>query len=158
MANRWGKIERVTDCTFLGSKITADSDCSHEIKGRLGLGRKAMTNLDSILKSRTITLTSYVFSSSHVQVWELDCNEGWAPKNWCFQTMVLEKTLESPSDCKEIKPVSSKLNQPWIFIGKTDAEAEAPVLWPPNAKSQLIRKDPDSGKNWKQEEKGTTLT
>ena len=88
-------------------------------------------------------------------MWELDHKEGWAPKNWCFQTVVLEKTLESPLDCK-IKPVNPKGNQSWIFIGRTDAETEAPILWPPNAKSQLIGKDPDAGKDWRQEVKETT--
>ena len=87
-------------------------------------------------------------------MWELDHKEGWALKNWCFWTIVLEKTLESPLDCKEIKPVHPKRNQPWMFIGRTDAEA--PILWPPDAKSQLIGKDPDAGKDWRQEEKGTT--
>ena len=96
---------------------------------------------------------SYGFSSSHGQMWELDHKEGWAPKSWFFQTMVLEKTLESPLDSKEIKPANSKGNQPWIFIGRTDAEAEAPILWLPDAKSQLTGKDPDAGKGWGQEEK-----
>ena len=99
---------------------------------------------------------SYSFSSSHVRMWELDHKEGWVPKNWCFWTVVLEKTLESPLDCKEIKPVNPKGNQPWIFIGKTDAEGEAPILWPPDAKNWLIGKDPDAGKDWRQEEKGMT--
>ena len=89
---------------------------------------------------------SYGFSSSHVQMWELDHKEGWASKNWCFQTVVLEKTLESSLDSKEIKPVNPKGNQLWIFIGRTDAEAEAPILWPPDAKSPLTGKDPDAGK------------
>ena len=90
-------------------------------------------------------------------MWELDHKEGWAPKNWCFQTVVLKKTFESPLDSKEIKPVNPKWNQSWIFIGKTDAEAEASVLWPPNAKKNwLIGKDPDAGKDWRQEEKGMT--
>ena len=96
---------------------------------------------------------SYDFSSSHVQIWELDPKEDWALKNWCFQIAMLEKTLESPSDSKEIKPVNPKGNKPWIFFGRTDAEAEAPMLWPPDAKSQLIGKDPDAGKDWEQEEK-----
>ena len=99
---------------------------------------------------------SYVFSSSHVWMWKLDHKKGWAPKNWCFRTVVLEKTLKRSLDSKEIKPVNPKGNQPWIFIGKTVAEAEAPILWPPDVKSQLIRKDPDAGKDWRQEEKGTT--
>ena len=154
----------MTDLIFLGSKIIVDSDCSHEIKRRLLLGRKAMTNLDSILKSRDITLPTsnvhlvkaMVFSSSHVWMWELDYKESWAPKNRCFWTVVLEKTLESPLDCKEIQPVHPKGNQPWIFIGKTDAEAETPILWPPDAKNWLFRKDPDAGKDWRQEKKGTT--
>ena len=89
-------------------------------------------------------------------MWELDHEEDWALKNWCFWTVVLEKTLESPLDCKEIKPVNSKGNQPWMFIGRADTEAEALILWPPDAKSRLIGKDPDAGKDWGQEEKGTT--
>ena len=147
---------------FLGCKITADGDCSHEIKRRLLLGRKAITNLDSILKSRNITLNkgpssqSYGFSSSHVWMWELDYKESWVPKNWCFWTVVLEKTLQSPLDCKEIQPVHLKWNQSWIFIGRIDAEAETPILWPPDVKNWLIWKDPDSGKNWRWEEKGMT--
>ena len=89
-------------------------------------------------------------------MWELDYKESWAPKNWCFWTVVLEKTLESPLDCKENKAVNPKGNQPWIGIGRTDAEADAPVLWPPDVKSQLTGKDPDAGKDWRQEEKGKT--
>ena len=99
---------------------------------------------------------SYGFSSSHVWMWELDHKEGWAPKNWCFWTVVLEKRLESPLDCKEIKPVHPKGNQSWIFTGRTDAEAEAPILWPPDAKNWLIGKDPDAGKDWRQEKRWTT--
>ena len=105
-----------------------------------------MTNLNSILKSRDITLPTK----------ELDYKESWALKNWCFWTVVLEKTLESPSDSKEIKPVNPKGNESWIFIGRTDAEAEASILWPADANNWLIRKDPDAGKDWRQEEKGTT--
>ena len=97
---------------------------------------------------------SYGFSSGHVWMWELDCEESWTPKNWCFWTVLLEKTLESPLDCK-IKPVNPKGNQSWIFIGRTDVQAEAPILWPPYAKNQHIRKDPDAGKDWRQEGKGT---
>ena len=152
-------METVTDFIFLCSKITADGDCSHEIKRCLLLGRKAMTNLDSILKamtnldSRDITLPTkvclvqgYGFSSSHVWMWDLDYKESWMLKNWCLWTEVLEKTLESPLDCKEIKPVSCKGNQPWIFIERTDAEAEAPIFWPPDGKSRLIGKGPVLGK------------
>ena len=144
------------------SKITTDGDCSHEIKGRLLLGRKAMTKRNSILKSRNnfankgLSSQGYCFSSSHVWMWELDCEEGWAPKNWCFWTVVLEKTLESLLDCKEIQSVHLKGNQSWVFIGRTDVEAETPILWLPNAKSWLIWKVPDVGKDWGQEEKGTT--
>ena len=99
---------------------------------------------------------SYGFSSSHVQLWELDRKEGWAPKNWWFQIVVLEKTLKSPLDCKGIKPVNPKENQLWIFVRRTDAETEAPKFWPPDVKSWLIGKDPDAGKDWRWEEKGTT--
>ena len=146
-----------------GSKITADGDCSHEIKRHLLLGRKVMTNLDSILKSRDITLPtkvhlvkSYGFSSSHVWIWEVDYKESWAPKNWCVWIVVLEKTSESPLDCKEIQAVHPKRDQSWVFIGRTDAEAETPILWPSDAKSWLIWKDPDAGKDWRREEKGMT--
>jgi len=97
----------------------------------------------------------YGFSCGYVWMWELDCEESWAPKNWCFWTVVLEKTL-SPLDCKEIQPVHSEGNQPWDFFGKNDAKAETPVLWPPHAKSWLIGKDPDAGRDWGQEEKGMT--
>ena len=115
-------MKTVTDFIFLGSKITADSGCSHEIKRRLLLGRKVMSNLDSIFKSRDITLPTkvrlgYGFSSSHVWMWELDCEESWAPKNWCFWTVVLEKTLESPLDCKEIQPVHVELRRSGSSLG-----------------------------------------
>ena len=140
--------------------ITADGDCSHTIKRRLLLGREAMTNLDNILKSRDITLPTKVHivkaMAFPVAMWELDYKESWVPKNWCFWTVVLEKTLESPLDCKEIKPVNPKENQSWIFIGKTDAEAKAPILRPPDVKSQLFRRDSDAGEDWRQEEKGMT--
>ena len=99
---------------------------------------------------------SYGFSSSHVWMWELDYKESWALKNWCLWTVVLEKTLESPLECKEIQPVHPEGNQSWIFIGRTDAEAETPILWPPNAKNWLIGKDPDAGRDWGQEEKRRT--
>ena len=99
---------------------------------------------------------SYGFSSSHVWMWELDYKESWTPENWYFWTVVLEKTLESPLDCKEIQPVNPKGNQPWIIIGKTDAEAETPIHWSPAVKNCLIWKDPDAGRDWGQEEKGAT--
>ena len=143
--------------------LHADGDCSHEIKAHLLLARKAMTNLDSVLKrqkhylaNKCLHSQSYGFSSSHVWMWELDHKEGWAPKNWCFLTVVLEKTLQSPLDCQEIQPVHPKGNQFWIFIGRTDVEAETPILWPPDAKNWLIWKDPDAGKDWSREEKGMT--
>ena len=131
----------------------------------LFLGRKAMTNLDSILKKsqqrhyfihKGLSSQSYGFSSSHVWMWELDYKESWALKNWCFWTVVLEETLESPLDCGEIKPVNPKGNQSWIFISRTDAEAETLILWPPDTKNWLIWKDPDAGKDWRWEEKGMT--
>ena len=155
--------ETVSDFIFWGSKITADGDCSHEIKIHLLLGRKIMTNLDSrdikkqrhYFANRGLSGQGYGFSSSHVWMWELDYKESLAPKNWCFWTVVLEKT-ESPLDCKEIQPVHPKGNQSWIFIGRTDAEAETPLLWPPDVKNWLIGKDPDAGKDWRWEEKGTT--
>ena len=143
--------ETVADFIFLGSKITADGDCSREIKRRLLLGKKVRTNLDSILKSRHYfankcpSSQGYGFFSGHVRMWELDCEENWAPKNWCLWTVVLEKTLESPLNCKEIQPVHPKGDQSWVFIGRTDVEAETPKLWPPNAKSWLIWKDADAG-------------
>ena len=127
------------------------------------MGRKAMMHLDSILTNRDITLptkvllvSAMVFSSSHVWMWELDYKESWVPKNWCFWTVVLEKPLESPLDCKEIQPVHPKGDQSWVFIGGTDVEAEIPILWPPHAKSWLIGKDSGAGDDWGQEEKGTT--
>ena len=154
-------LETVKELIFLGSKITADGDCSHEIKRHLLLGRKAMMNLDSILKSRDIankgpSSQGYGFSSSHVWMWELDYKESWALKNWCFWTVMLEKTLESLLDCKEIQPAHSEGNQFWDFFGWNDAKAETPVLWPPHAKSWLIGKDSDAGKDLRQEEKGMT--
>ena len=149
-------METVRDFIFLGSKITADGDCSNEVKRHLLLVRKAMTKLDSILKSRDITLPIKVHLVQAmvfpVVMWELDHKEGWAPKNECFCIVVLEKTLESHLD----KPVSPKGNQSWMFIGRNDAEAEAPILWPPDVKHRLIGKDADAGKDWRQEEKGMT--
>ena len=144
-------VETVSDFIFLGSKITTDGDCCHEIKRRLLLGRKALSNLDSILKSRDITLPkmillvkAMVFPVVMYRCEELDHKERWVLKNWCFWTVVLEKTLESPLDCK-IKPVDPKRNQSWIFIGRTDAEA--PILWPPDVKSWLFKTYPDSWKD-----------
>ena len=162
MANRWQNSGNSDRHYFVGSKITGDGDCIHEIKTCLLLGRKAMTNLDNVFKSRDITLPkkgpssqSCGFPSSHVRMWELDHKEGWASKNWWFRNVVLEKTLENPLDSKEIKPVNPEGNQPWIFIGRTDAEAKTPILWPTDAKNWLIGKDPDAGNDWRQK-KGMT--
>ena len=156
-------METVTDFIFLGSKITADCYCSHEIKRCLLLGRKAMTNLRQCIKKYTYHFAhkgqfsqSHGFSSSHAWMWELNHKESWVLKNWCFCPVVLEKTLESPLDWKEIQPVHAKGDQPWVFFWRNDAKAETPVLWPPHAKSWLIWKDLDAGKDWRQEEKGTT--
>ena len=125
--------ETVADFIFLGSKITADGDCSHEMKRCLLLGRKVMTNLDSILKSRDLTLSTKVrlvkaMVFPVVLVWMLDYKGSWAPKNWYLWMVALEKTLESPLDCKEIQPVHPKGNKSWTFIGRTDAEAETPSI------------------------------
>ena len=155
-------METATGFIFLGSKITADSDCSQEIKRCLLLGRKGMTNKERIKRQRhyfaykDLFSQSHGFSSSHVQMWELDNKKGWVPKNWCLGTVVLEKTLDSPLDSKEIKPVNSKENQPSIFTERTDAEVEAPIIWPPDVNSWLIGKDPDAGKDWRLEKKGVT--
>ena len=133
-----------------------------KLKDCLLLGSKVMTKLDSILKSRDVTLLTkahlvkaMVFPVV-VWMWELDYKESWVPKNWWFWTVVLEKTPESPLDSKEIQPVHPKGNQSWIFIGRTDAEAGTLMLWPPDGKNWLIWKDSDAGKDWRQEEKGTT--
>ena len=154
-----GIMETVRDFIFLGSNITADGDCSHEIKRRLLLGRKAVTNLDSILKSRDITLLTKVclvktmifpvvmYRCESWSVKKAECRIIDAFELWCWRRLL------NPLDCKEIQPVHPKGNQSWIFIGRT--EAEAPILWPPDMKYWLIRKDPDVGKDWRQEEKGT---
>ena len=151
-------METVRDFILGGSKITADGECSHEIKRRLLLRRKVMINLDSILKTRDITLPTKVHLVKAMvfpvimcgcESWTLKKAESWridAFELWCW----------SPLDCKVIQPVHPKGDQSWVFIGRTDAEAETPALWPPDAKSWLIGKDPDAGKDWGQEEKGTT--
>ena len=155
------KMEIVKNFIFLGSNITVNGDC-HDIKRYLFLRRSYNKPRQCIEKQKYHFADkgpcsqSYDFSNSHVQMWELDHKEGWALKNRCFQTVVLEKTLESPLDCKDIQPVNPKGNQPWTFIGRTDTEAETPILWPPDAKNRLIEKDPDAGKDWRQEEKGMT--
>ena len=155
-------METETDFIFLSSKITADGDCSHEIKRCLPRKKSYEKPRQHIRKQRHYfankgpSSQSYGFSSGHIWMWELDHKESWAPKNWCFGTVVLEKSLESPLDCKEIKPVHPKGNQSWIFTGRTDAEAEAPILWPHDVKNWLTGKDPDAGKDWRWEKKGMT--
>ena len=114
-----------------------------------------MTKQRYYFANKGLSSQIYGFSSSHVWMWELDCEASWAPKNWCFWTVVLEKTLESPLDCKEIQPVKSKGNQSWIVIGRTDAEAETPILLSPDVKNWLIGKDPEAGNGWRQKKKGT---
>ena len=156
-------METVTDFIFLGSKITPDGDCSYETKRCLLHGRKVMTNLDSILKSRDITLpTKVCLVTAMVFLVVMYGCECWTIKKaecrriLCSWNVVLEKTLESPLDCKEIQPVHPKGDQSWVFTGRTDAEAETPILWSPDVKSWLIWKDSDAGKDWGQEEKGMT--
>ena len=154
-----GKPWKQCQTIFLGSKLTADGDCSHEIK-RLAPWKKSYDQPRQHIKKQScyfsnkgLSNQSYGFSSSHVWMWELDHKESLVPKNWCFWTVVLEKTLESPLDCKEIELVHSKGYQSWVFIGSTDVEVEIPILWPTDVKSWLIWQDPDAGKDWKQKEK-----
>ena len=156
MANRWGEKWKQWQTLFYWAPKSLQT-MTTVMKLHLLLGRKTMTNVDSILKKQRHHFANKIhavsFSSSHVRMWELDHKEGWTLKNLCFQTVVLEKTPESPLGSKEIRPVSPKGNWPWIFIGRTDDEAEAPNLWPPDMK-RLIRKDLNAGKDWGQEEKG----
>ena len=154
MANRWGNSGNSDRLYFL----VLQNHCKWTAamtKRCLLLGRKAMSNLDSILKSRDITLPTKVRLVKAMDM-SLDYRKRWVPKNWCFWTVVLKKTLESPLDIKEIPPVHPKGDQSWVFIGRTDAEAETPILWPPDVKSWLIWKYTDAGKDWRWEEKGTT--
>ena len=155
-------METVRDF-FLGSKITADGDWSYEIKRHLAPWKESYDQPRQHIKKQRHYFANkgpssqgYGFSSSHVWMWELDHKESRVPKNWCFGTVVLEKTLESPLDCKEIQLDHPKGNQSWIFIGRTYVEAEIPILWSPDVNSWLTGKDPDAGKDWRQEEKGTT--
>ena len=138
---------------FLGSKITADDDCSHEIRRHLLLGRKVMTNLDNVEKQRHYSADKVHIVkqwSSPVVTWEQDRKEGWLLKNWCLWVVVLEKTPESPLDSKEVKSVNLKGNKPWILVGRTNAEAETPVFWSSDVNNWLIRKVRDAGKDWGQ--------
>ena len=155
-------MQTVRDFIFLGSKITADGNCSHEIKRRLLLGRKAMTNLDSLLKSRDITLLTKVHLVKAMvfpvvmhgcESWTIKKSEHWrtdAFELWCWRRLL------SPVDSKKIQPVNPKGNQSWIFIGRIDAKTETPIFRPPDVKNWCIGKDPDAGKDWRWEEKGTT--
>ena len=144
----------VADFIFLGSKITADGDCSHETKmltpwkESYDQPRQHMKKQRRYFANEGPSSQGYGFSMCHVWMWELDYKESWVPKNWCFWTVVLEKTLESPLDYKEIQQANPKGNQSWVFIGRTDAEAETLILWPPDAKNWLIGKDPDAGRDW----------
>ena len=154
-------METVTDFIFGGFKITADCDCNHDIKRHLLLGRKVMTNLNSILKNRDITLTTKVhLIKAMVFLVFMYRWESWTIKKAEHLRIDFElwfgRTLESPLDCKKIQPVHPKGNQSWIFIGRTDAKAETPILWPPDAKTWLIGKDLDAARDWRREEKGTT--
>ena len=126
----------------------------YSLEGMLWPTRHRIKKQRHYFDNKVLSSQGYGFFSSHAWIWELDYKESWAPKNWCFWSVVLEKTPESPLDCKEIQPINTKGNQSWIFILRTDAET--PILWPPDVKSWLIWEDPDAGQNWGQEEKGTT--
>ena len=147
-------IERVTDFISLGSKITTDGDCGPEIKDTCSLEVKLwQTYIAYILPTKVLLVKAMVFSS-HVWIWELDHREGWVLKNWCCWTVMLKETLESPLDCKKIKPVFPEGRQLWIFIGRTDAEAAIPIIWPPDEKDWLIGKDPGAGEEWSRRRRG----
>ena len=158
-----GIVETVADFILGGSKIPADGDYSHEIvktlvpwKKSYDLSRQHIIKQRYYLVNKGPSSQSYGFSGIHEWMWELDYTENWAPKNWCFWTVALEKTLESSLDCEEIQPVHHKGDQSWVFLGSIDVETETPILWPPDVKSWLIGKDSDAGKDWGQEEKGMT--
>ena len=158
MANRW----RNSGWLFLGAPkslqivIAAMKLKDTPWKESYGQPRQHIKKQRHYFANKRPSSQGYGFSSSHIWMWQLDYKESWAPKNWCFWAVVLEKTLESPLDCKEIQPVYPKADQSWVFIGRTDVEAETPILWPPDVKNWLIWKDPDIGKDWGQEEKGMT--
>ena len=162
MANRWGNngnSERLFSWApkslqmgTAAMKLKDSSPC----KKSYDKPRQCIKKQRHCFTNKGPSSQSYGFSGSHVWMWELDHKESWALKNWCFWTVVLEKTLKSPLDCKEIQPVNPKRNQSWIFIGRTDSKAEAPIFKPPDVKNWFIGKNPDGGKEWRQEEKGTT--
>ena len=155
-------METVRDFIFLASKIPSVCESRREIKTFApwkkcyDQHRQHIKKLRHYFANKGPSSQSYDFSSSHVRMWELDYKEGWTPKKWCFWAVLLEKTLESPLDYKEIQPVNLKGNQPWILFERTNAEGEAPILWPPDVENWLLEKDPDAGKDWRQEEKGMT--
>ena len=160
MANRWGNNGNNERFYFLGLQDHCRWWLQPWISKTLAPWKKSYDQPRQHIKKQRHyfgpSSQSYGFSSSHVWIWELDYKESWALKNRCFWTAVLEKTLESPLDCKEIKPVNPEGNQSWLFIGRTDVEAETPILWPPHVKNWLIWKDPDAGKDWRWVEKGIT--
>ena len=162
MANRWRNSGNSSWFYFSGLQNTVDGDCSHEIKTLTPCKESYDQPRQHIKKQRRHfankgpSSQGFGFSSSNVWMWELDYKESWVPKNRYFWIVVLEKTRESPLDCKEIQPIHPKGNQSWILIGRTDTEAETPILWPPDVKNCLIWKEPDAGKDWGQEEKETT--
>ena len=161
MGNRWGNSGNSVRLYFFGAPkslqmltVAIKLKDAYSLEGKLWLPREHIEKPRHYFANKGPSSQGYGFSS-HVWIWELDCEEGWALKNWCFWTVVLEKTLESPLDYKEIQPVHSK-DQSWVFLGRTDAKAETPILWLPHAKSWLIGKDSDARRDWGQEEKGTT--
>ena len=162
MANDGETMETVRDFILGGSQIMQMVIAAMKLKTLAPWKKSYDQTRQHIQKQRhsfankCLSSEGYGFSSGHVWMWELDYKENWVLKNWCFWTVGLEKTLESPLDCKEIQPVHPKGNQSCMFIGRTDAEAETPILWPPDAKNWLIWKDLDVGKDWRWEEKGTT--
>ena len=163
MANRWRNSGNSDRLFILGApKSLQMVSAAMKLKDTCSLEKSYDQPRQYIKKQRHyfvhkgLSTQVYGFSSSHVWMWELDYKESWAPKNWCFWSVVLEKTLESPLDCKEIQPIHPTGDQSWVFIGRTDVEAETPILWPPDVKSWLTGKDPNAGKDWGQEEKGTT--
>ena len=162
MKNRWGNNGNSGWLCILGLQNYCRWWLQPWNSKTLAPWKKSYDQPRQLIKSRDIILPTKVhlgktdFSSSHVWMWELDHKESWVMKNWCFWTLVLEKTFESPLDCKEIQPVHPKGDRSWIFIGRSDAEAETPTLWPPDAKNWLTGEDPDAGKDWRWEEKGLT--
>ena len=163
MVNRWGSNGKSDRLYFLGLQNHCRWWLQPWNQKTLAPWKKSYDQPRQHIKKQRHYFTdkdwssqSYGFSSSHVWMWELDYKESWVPKNWCFWTMVLKKTLECPLDSKEIQPVHPEGNQSWIFIGRTDAEGETLIFWPPVAKNWLIWRDPDPGKDWRHKEKGTT--